>query len=149
LAKQSKPSDRASRPHFDLVVEKDLEIPMRDGARLRADVFVRNPRTLPAIIKPRLYRRTSSGAAAGPRGEAERVHELGDGEPAVVGSAGYTSCARRPGLGQSRAHDPWSLRKRADFYDGDRMDGKQSWCNGRVGMNGISYYAMTQWLVAD
>ena len=39
MAKQSDTSDRGSQPRFDLVVARDLEVPMRDGARLRADVF--------------------------------------------------------------------------------------------------------------
>ena len=30
---------RMSQPRYDLVIEKDLEIPMPDGARLRADVY--------------------------------------------------------------------------------------------------------------
>ncbi|OGA76833.1 MAG: hypothetical protein A3G81_12175 [Betaproteobacteria bacterium RIFCSPLOWO2_12_FULL_65_14] len=28
-----------SQSRYDLVIEKDVEIPMRDGARLRADVY--------------------------------------------------------------------------------------------------------------
>src|SRR5439155_1339839 len=39
LAKLSKTSVGVSQPRFDLVVEKDLEIPVRDGAHLKADVF--------------------------------------------------------------------------------------------------------------
>ena len=35
----AKSRHRGSQPRYDLVIEKDLEIPMRDGARLKADVF--------------------------------------------------------------------------------------------------------------
>ena len=28
-----------SQPRYDLIVEKDLDIALRDGARLKADVF--------------------------------------------------------------------------------------------------------------
>ena len=35
----AKPRQRGSQPRHDLIIEKDLEIPMRDGARLKADVF--------------------------------------------------------------------------------------------------------------
>jgi predicted acyl esterase len=38
LAKTRKTAGLGSRPRHDLVVEKDIEVPMRDGARLRADV---------------------------------------------------------------------------------------------------------------
>ncbi|MBI2294676.1 MAG: hypothetical protein HYU76_01200, partial [Betaproteobacteria bacterium] len=30
---------RASQPKHELVIEKDVEIPVRDGARLKADLF--------------------------------------------------------------------------------------------------------------
>jgi len=34
----AKSQPRMSQSRYDLVIEKDVEIPMRDGARLRADV---------------------------------------------------------------------------------------------------------------
>jgi len=139
------PSDRASaalRPRR----RKDLEIPMRDGARLRRRLPSEIRRTFPAIINLGSYQKGQAlGAAAGTRGEAERVHELGDGEPAVVVPRGYT-CVRVDGRGPAvaRAHRSLVAFGSARLLRCDRMDGKQSWCNGRVGMNGISYYAMTQ-----
>ena len=36
-----------------------------------------------------------------------------------------------------------------DFYDAIEWAGAQPWCNGAVGLSGISYYAITQWLVAN
>jgi hypothetical protein len=50
---------------------------------------------------------------------------------------------RSPGL-----IDPYSARGTEDFYQCIEWAGTQSWCNGRVGLLGISYYAITQWLVA-
>ena len=44
--------------------------------------------------------------------------------------------------------DPWSPSESIDFYDAIEWAGRQPWCNGRVGTSGISYFAMTQWLVA-
>ncbi|HEV2042716.1 MAG TPA: hypothetical protein VGT81_22180, partial [Casimicrobiaceae bacterium] len=54
----AKPRYRGSQPRYDLVIEKDLEIPMRDGARLRADVF--RPKTggrFPVIINLGAYQK--------------------------------------------------------------------------------------------
>jgi predicted acyl esterase len=36
-------------PVYGIVVEKDVDVPMRDGARLKADVF---RRTMPASFPP-------------------------------------------------------------------------------------------------
>lgn len=41
-----------------------------------------------------------------------------------------------------------SPREVKDFYDAIEWAGVQTWCTGKVGLSGISYYAMNQWLVA-
>jgi len=43
--------------------------------------------------------------------------------------------------------DSWSAREAHDFHDCIEWAGTQSWSNGKVGINGISYYAMNQWQV--
>src|SRR6185312_3836215 len=50
---------------------------------------------------------------------------------------------RSPGL-----LDVWSPREAHDLYHCVEWAGTQSWSNGKVGINGISYYAMNQWNVA-
>ena len=44
--------------------------------------------------------------------------------------------------------DPWSARETQDLYHAIEWAGTQSWSNGKVGLNGISYYAMNAWQVA-
>jgi predicted acyl esterase len=44
--------------------------------------------------------------------------------------------------------DIWSLREAQDFAQCIEWAGAQPWCNGKVGLNGISYYAMNQWQTA-
>ena len=44
--------------------------------------------------------------------------------------------------------DLWSPRETRDFYDCIEWAGIQDWSNGRVGLAGISYYAMNQYQVA-
>ncbi|MFQ5913733.1 MAG: CocE/NonD family hydrolase [Nitrospinota bacterium] len=53
-------------------------------------------------------------------------------------------CGRSPGY-----IDHFSPRETQDFYDCIEWAGSQSWSNGKVGLNGISYYAMNQWAVAS
>ncbi|MPZ73898.1 MAG: CocE/NonD family hydrolase [Nitriliruptorales bacterium] len=45
--------------------------------------------------------------------------------------------------------DPRSLREIADFEQCIQWAGTQPWSSGRVGLLGISYYAVTQWRVAQ
>ena len=126
---------------------------MRDGARLRADVF--RPRSggrhpviasLSAYMKDKLWVpppdleeqpnpymnwETPNPLWWVPRGYAlVRIDSRGSG--------------KSPGL-----TDPWSASESRDYYDGIEWAGRQSWSNGRVGLNGISYFAMVQWLVAN
>ena len=44
--------------------------------------------------------------------------------------------------------EPWSPRETKDFAACIEWSGTQPWSNGKVGLNGISYYAMNQWMVA-
>jgi len=72
-------------------------------------------------------------------------------EPTVVGSARLRLRARRRARLRKIAwpHRPLVAFEARDFYDAIEWAGAQSWSSGRVGACGISYYAMTQWLVAS
>jgi len=45
--------------------------------------------------------------------------------------------------------DHFSPRETKDFYDCIEWAGVQDWSNGKVGLNGISYYGINQWHVAS
>jgi hypothetical protein len=52
------------------------------------------------------------------------------------------------GAGRSPGYlDVWSVREAQDLYTCVEWAGTQSWSSGKVGINGISYYAMNQWNV--
>jgi predicted acyl esterase len=54
------------------------------------------------------------------------------------------------GAGRSPGYiDPFSPRETRDFYNCIEWAGVQPWSSGKVGLNGISYYAMNQWHVAS
>lgn len=60
---------------------------------------------------------------------------------------GYV-CLRVDSRGAGRSPgflDVWSPRETQDIYECVEWAGTQSWSNGKVGINGISYYAMNQW----
>ena len=52
-------------------------------------------------------------------------------------------CGRSPGYVEH-----WSPREAKDFAQCIEWAGTQDWSNGKVGLSGISYYAMNQWQVA-
>ena len=53
------------------------------------------------------------------------------------------------GAGRSQGViDIWSLREAQDYKICIEWAGEQPWSNGKVGLNGISYYAENQWQVA-
>jgi uncharacterized protein len=63
---------------------------------------------------------------------------------------GY-ACVRVDSRGAGRSPgflDLWSAREARDLYACIEWAARQPWSSGRVGLNGISYYAMNQWQVA-
>ncbi|HEY6241515.1 MAG TPA: CocE/NonD family hydrolase [Burkholderiales bacterium] len=144
---------RGSLPRHDLVVEKDLEIPLRDGARLKADVFrPKSAGRFPVIINLGSYQKDKLWVP--PPDLEEAANEYMNWEtvnPLWWVPRGYIAL-RVDGRGSGKSPgrtDPWSPSEARDFYDAIEWAAKQSWSNGRIGTNGISYYAMTQWLVAS
>ena len=54
------------------------------------------------------------------------------------------------GAGRSPGYlDPRSPRENRDFYLCIEWAAEQPWSNGKIGLNGISYYAINQWQVAS
>jgi predicted acyl esterase len=144
--------DRGSQPRHDLVIEKDVEVPMRDGARLRADIFrPRSNARFPVIINLGAYQKDKVWVpppdleeAANPYMNWETVNPLWW---VPRGYAAVRVDTRGSGKSPGRT-DPWSPSESADFHDAIEWAGRQPWSNGRVGTSGVSYFAMTQWLVA-
>ena len=91
------------------------------------------------------------GAAAAAGGKGHAAHELGDRHSRMVGAEGYAA-VRVDGRGSGKSPgqcEPWSLAEAIDFYDAIEWAAAQPWCNGNVGLSGISYFAINQWFVAN
>jgi putative CocE/NonD family hydrolase len=149
----------------DMTIEWDVPIEMSDGVILRADVFrPTEPGTYPAILsygpygKGLPFQRSFPAAwqklitdhpdvIEGSSGEYQ-VWELADPEKWVPD--GYV-CVRVDSRGAGRSPgilDLFSVRETHDLYECIEWAAAQTWSNGRVGLNGISFYAMNQWRVA-
>ncbi len=129
-----------SRPQFGIRRVANARVPMRDGVTLLADIHRPDADgRFPALIAASPYPRQMQdfGAPAGfieagatdfwvPRGY---VHLIAN----VRGTCGSG--------GEFGFFDP---QERQDMYDLVEWAAAQPWCDGKVGMIGISYFAMTQ-----
>ena len=149
-----------------LVIERDLPILMDDGNELRADVY--RPDTsepVPVILNHGPY---GKGIPFRDGAYAERYQRLVGEHPEILeGSsgeyltwetvdperwvpAGYAVVrVDSRGAGRSPGYlDIWSPREALDLAQAIEWAGTQAWSSGRVGLCGISYYAMNQWHAA-
>lgn len=144
---------RLSSPRYDLIIEKDVEIPLRDGARLRADIY--RPQSggrFPVIANLSAYMKDKLWVP--PPDLEEKPNPYMNWEtpnPLWWVPRGY-ALLRIDGRGSGKSPgltDPWSASEARDYYDGIEWAAKQPWSTGRVGTSGVSYFAMVQWLVAN
>ncbi len=138
---------------YRLIVDRDVDVPMRDGARLKADVMRPDGAgKFPAILNLGPYQKDKVWIP--PDTLEEKANPLMNWEtvnPEWWVPRGY-ACVRVDGRGSGKspgACEPWSLQEAIDFYDAIEWAAAQPWCNGKVGLSGISYYAINQWFVAN
>ncbi|MGD1109583.1 MAG: CocE/NonD family hydrolase, partial [Mycobacterium sp.] len=129
-----------SEPRYRTHRHLNVKIPMRDGIELLADIF--RPDTdgsFPALVAASPYARQVQdlGAPAGfieagatdfwvPRGYVHIIVNLRG-----TGGSGGTFAF-------------FDSQERRDMHDVIEWVAEQPWCDGNVGMLGISYFAMTQ-----
>ena len=147
-------------------VDWNVPIAMNDGLVLRADIF-RPPGEgrFPVILTygpyakglafqdgyPGAWQRLVAEHPDVANGSSNRYQGWEVVDPERWVPEGY-ACVRidSRGAGASPGYiDPFSPRETQDFYDCIEWAGSQPWSNGRVGLNGISYYGINQWQVAS
>jgi len=146
-------------------IDWDVPVPMDDGLVLRADVY-RPPGTgrHPVILSYGPYgkglhfedlytdqwRRMLAAHPDVPAGSTNRYQNWEVVDPEKWVPDGY-ACVRVDSRGAGRSPgllDLWSAREAQDLFQCVEWAAAQPWSTGRVGLNGISYYAMNQWQVA-
>ncbi len=88
-----------AEPCHAMLIEKDVDVPMRDGARLKADVFRPDDGgKYPAILNLGPYQKDKLWVPPDTLEEKPNpIHELGDRQPRMVGAARLRRGAgRRP-----------------------------------------------------
>jgi predicted acyl esterase len=145
--------NRNSQPRHDLRIDKDVEIPLRDGVRLKADVFrPKGAGRFPALVNIGAYQKDKLWVP--PADLEEKPNPYMNWEtvnPLWWVPRGYAAVrVDTRGSGKSPGMtDPFSLQEALDFFDAIEWCARQPWCSGRVATMGISYFAMTQWFVAN
>lgn len=138
-----------------MIVEKDVFAKMRDGVRLAVDIYRPDaPGRFPALLAMSPYtKEIQSLVETLPRGLGMNAEfamvEAGDSEYLV--RSGYVHViADVRGTGKSEGeYFNWiSEKEQEDGYDLVEWIAQQPWCDGNIGMIGISYYAFIQYLVA-
>ena len=134
-------------------IKKDLNahVAMRDGVRIACDIYRPDAGgKFPALLAMSPYGKAGQQLPIPPApfgGEYAHI-EIGDTDFLV--SRGYAHVVVDVrGSGHSEGEfDVFSPKQAQDGYDLVEWIARQPWCDGNVGMIGISYYAIIQYLVA-
>jgi predicted acyl esterase len=150
----------------NMLIEWDVGIAMDDGVVVRADVF--RPTVAgrwPVLLTygpyakglafqkgyPSAWQNMIAGHPDVASGSTNKYQNWEVVDPEKWVPHGYV-CVRVDSRGTGRSPgyiDHFSPRETRDFYQCIEWAGVQSWSNGHVGLNGISYYAINQWHVAS
>ena len=157
--------DSKSEIRDGMRIDWDAPVEMDDGVVLRADVFRPvEDGEYPAILSYGPYgkwlhfgdyfvdqwTRMCADHPDVPGGSTNKYQSFEVADPEKFVPDGY-AVVRVDSRGTGRSPgflDPWSAREAQDLYICIEWAAEQPWCNGRIGLNGISYLAMNQWQVA-
>ena len=144
----------------------DVPIPMDDGAILYADVYLPIAEGRYATVMAMgpygkglpfqvAYKdawedmvKTCPEAVAGSTNKYQNWEVV---DPEIWVPDGY-ACVRIDSRGAGRSPGKmvnFGKRETRDFYECIEWAAAQDWSNGKIGLNGISYFAMNQWSVAS
>ncbi|MGI0090532.1 MAG: CocE/NonD family hydrolase [Nitrososphaerales archaeon] len=153
---------KGSERKYEAVTEHNVGIRVRDGTRLNADivrpassekfpailgVHPYDPDQSPPIKAVPFFPSTAGSLKSGPE-KANGPYESGDSLFYAQRGYAHIVCNVR-GTGLSEGKYPFfGSEEVQDIYDAIEWIGTQEWCNGNVGMFGISYFAMMEKFVA-
>ena len=144
---------KESKPVYGVKAEKNAYVTMRDGVRVAVDIYRPNAEgTFPALLSMSPYSKDVQVLKI-PYGygfNMEYPHvEAGDTEFWV--SRGYAHVIadhRGTGMSEGEFCGWFAKEQQEDGYDLVEWIAQQPWCDGNLGMVGISWFAVIQYLVA-
>lgn len=113
----------------------DVRIPMRDGITLSTDIYLpETPGSYPVILYRTPYDNTSPQETA---------------EAAYFARQGY-GVALQDVRGRCDSGGDWVpwMNEHEDGFDTIEWLAEQPWCDGNIGMSGMSYLGFVQWMAA-
>jgi putative CocE/NonD family hydrolase len=144
--------DLISQPKFDIMIEEEVQVTMRDGVRLSVDLY--RPKVagkFPALVSFSRYGKDSQKLPTNPKYQpSDYIRGTGGhecGEQGYFVPRGYVHVIPDiRGVGNSEGEFTMDWGK--DGYDLIEWIAEQSWCNGKIGMVGMSNFATSQYLIA-
>jgi putative CocE/NonD family hydrolase len=149
-------------PKYEVEIEKDIMVAMRDGTRLAVDIY--RPKdaapgeTFPVIMAWGMWGKDNQESVRWLKGKPQAYFDspfwdgnLEAGDYTYTVPRGYVHVVPEPrGIGNSEGAGTMGDKGlgfpilQADIYDTIEWIAEQSWCNGNVGMMGPSSYSMSQ-----
>jgi len=142
-----------SQPKYEMKLEEDIPITARDGTQLWADVYRPDAEDkFPALISLSPYGKDTQKLPC-PPGASDYTRGTGGHESGMedyFATRGYVNVkADYRGVGNSGGeYSHFGTKQAEDGYDIIEWAAEQPWCNGNVGMLGMSWWATIQYLVA-
>jgi putative CocE/NonD family hydrolase len=134
----SSPAPLEYRRQTALTIEQNIPVPMRDGTLLYVDAYRPSGRGRYPVLLQRL-----------PYGKHKPRYRSLYLEPMRAVNRGYVVVLQDVRGRHVSEGEFYPYRYEAqDGYDTIEWCASQSWCDGSVGMFGISYHGATQWLAA-
>jgi predicted acyl esterase len=143
----------------DLIVERDVQVRLGDGTAIYIDIFrPEDTAPLAALVAWSPYGKQGGALslddfpfrAGVPAGAVSGLEKFEGPDPAYWCPRGYAvvNCDAR-GIGRSEGDMPfWGSAEGRDGADVIEWIATQSWSNGKVGLTGNSWLALSQWFIA-
>ncbi|WP_195971043.1 CocE/NonD family hydrolase [Clostridium thermobutyricum] len=144
----------------EMIMEKDVPVKMSDGVTLYVNVFRPNkPGKFPVVMSADAYGKDSFSHFKAIRHTWPTLgaFEYSDFTPFESPDPGFwvpndyvlvKVAVRGSATSEGDLH-PWTMSEAKDYYEVVEWAGVQEWSNGNVGTNGVSYLAVTQWMMAS
>lgn len=150
--------DKLSKPIYQMKEERDNYVPVSDGTKLCLDIFRPDaPGKFPALLAVSCYSKDLQSlhlSSKIPPQDFRSImfdHKMEAGSIDFFVKRGYVRVildSRGVGKSEGEFYGFYSKQEQEDSYDIIEWIAQQPWCDGNVGMTGISYFGVIQRLVA-
>jgi len=144
----------ASEKKYSMIDERDVMVPMRDGVSLAVDVFrPDDDDKFPVLLGMSPYGKGIQSLSIPIQPDRSPIHHTPTeaGNPEYFTARGYVHIiadVRGTGISEGEYLGWMSKQEAEDGYDLVEWAAAQPWCDGNVGMVGISYFGTIQLPVA-